>query len=372
MSSIRTVLQPRPILLSVTAALVAGLLPATASAQRTADILPFYNAERTANGLPTVTQVNGPQEMGCANHLGYMEANGNQLVHGETPGNPGYTPTGNFQDGAGGSEVLASGAGWGSGSDPWETAPIHLYLMLDPTVASTGYADDGQFACQRMAGGADGPTAPLSFYAWSFIGGRTGVPASEQAGEGPYTPQQLVGIPADQTTGPNLLLFSAGDKGKPLSASLTGPGGVAVAVMLVNVDSVSAVGTGGWFNGGGVLIPPAPLAPASTYQATVVWSDQGQQATQQFSFQTASSPTPTTPPITPPITPSTGLRCRVPSLRGRSLAVARSRLRAAGCRLGHVTRRRGGHGRMRVLAQRPAAGVQRPAGTRVTLTLRRR
>ncbi len=255
--------------------------------QRTAQILSFYNAERALNGLPSVTQVNAQQEVGCANHLRYMALNGGGLVHGENPSRPGYTPEGNYLNGADGSEVLGFGS-WSQGHDPWETAPIHLYLMLNPAVISTGYADDGKLACQRMAESST-DSAPLTFYAWTGIGGRLNVPYAETASELPYTPQELVGIPAGQTTGPNLMVFSAGNLGTPQAASLVGPSG-AVDVGLVNAETRNSVGNGSWFGGGGILIPTAPLAPGTVYVATVTWSDQGQEAGQTFTFKTAARP----------------------------------------------------------------------------------
>lgn len=55
---------------------------------------------------------------------------------------------------------------WSQGHNPWQTAPIHPYLMLNPAVISTGYADDGKLACQRMSESFAG-SAPLTFYAWT-------------------------------------------------------------------------------------------------------------------------------------------------------------------------------------------------------------
>ena len=74
-----------------------------------------------------------------------------------------------------------------------------------------------------------------------------GVPMSELNREAPYTPQQLAGIPADQPTGPNILLFTRGLRGSaPLGAtsfSLTGPQGP-VDARLVTEATTSDVGSG--------------------------------------------------------------------------------------------------------------------------------
>lgn len=265
----------------------------SAVAQRTAEILPFYNAERTANGLPPVTQVNTQEEVGCANHLGYMWLNGRELEHGETPGKPGYTPEGNYENGAGGSEVLSDVPGWSAGHDPWETAPIHAFLMFDPTVVSTGYADNAHFVCQRMWSsrfeGVPGMEHAPVFYAWTFMHGRSQVPYEERAAEVPYTPQELVGIAGGKTTGPNIMVYSAGDSGTPQTATLTAADGSLVPVSLVNADSRSSVGNGAeWFEGGGIVIPNSPLLPLSTYTANVTWLDGGQTTVQTFTFTTAA------------------------------------------------------------------------------------
>jgi hypothetical protein len=95
----------------------------------------------------------------------------------------------------------------------------------------------------------------------------------------------MVGIPAAQATGPNILLFSAGDLGTPESATLAGPSGP-VATVLVNHNTHNQAGQGQWFYGGGDLIPRAPLRPLSTYTATIAWQDQGGTYTQRFTFET--------------------------------------------------------------------------------------
>jgi hypothetical protein len=124
----------------------------------------------------------------------------------------------------------------------------------------------------RVAGGR-APAATPELY--SLPGnGRTGIPISELNREAPYTPQQLAGLPADQPTGPNILLFTRGLRGSaPLGASsfsLTGPAGP-VDARLVTEGTTSEAGTGSWFYGGGVLVPAAPLAPFASYVARVVW-----------------------------------------------------------------------------------------------------
>lgn len=66
--------------------------------------------------------------------------------------------------------------------------------------------------------------------------------------------------------------------------------------------------------------------------------------------------------------------CVVPDLRGRTIAAARARLRAAGCALGRVRRTRARHGAPtpRVIRQSPLAATRHAAGQRVAVTTRMR
>ncbi|HEV8603494.1 MAG TPA: PASTA domain-containing protein [Gaiellaceae bacterium] len=70
----------------------------------------------------------------------------------------------------------------------------------------------------------------------------------------------------------------------------------------------------------------------------------------------------------PPAPPRT---CRVPRVVGRSLGVARSAIRKAGCTVGRIRRARSVRVRGRVLRQSPRAGARVRRGTRVNLTVSR-
>ena len=63
--------------------------------------------------------------------------------------------------------------------------------------------------------------------------------------------------------------------------------------------------------------------------------------------------------------------CVVPRLRGARLAVAKARIRSAGCSVGRVRSARSRLGRGRVVAQRPAAGRRVSLRSRVNLTVSR-
>jgi len=86
----------------------------------------------------------------------------------------------------------------------------------------------------------------------------------------------------------------------------------------------------------------------------------------------AAEAIPTQFPVSPPTPPGQSgspRRCQVPYLRGTSLARARMLLKRGNCRLGKVTRRRSRSANGVVTAQSPRAGVQRPAGTVVAVTI---
>ena len=91
----------------------------------------------------------------------------------------------------------------------------------------------------------------------------------------------------------------------------------------------------------------------------------------------AAAATPTAPAV--PAAPANGAapatpakrRCRVPRLRGATVAVARRKLARAGCRLGRISRRRAvAARRSKIATQSPRAGRVRSARTRVHVTLR--
>jgi len=262
---------PRLALVIALAALL--LAPVTAQAVAPAEALRLLNLQRAANGIPGDVSESAGMSDGCAKHGAYIGLNAADLVSGEDPAKPGYTPAGDRQTlDSSGVEMLSRDATWSETQSPWMLAPLHLFRLFDPEVAVAGYGEAGGVACMRVRGGRAAPAAPELY---SVPGpGRSGVPISELNAQAPYTPQQLAGIPAGQATGPNILLFTRGLRGsRPLSAaafSLTGPAG-AVDARLVTEGTANAVGSGAWLHGGAILIPVAPLAPFATYVARVTW-----------------------------------------------------------------------------------------------------
>lgn len=263
----------RSALLLVAVALGAATLsPAADGAVAPAEALRLLNLQRAANGIPGVV-ASAALDDGCAKHVAYIGLNGGLVASGEDPVKPGYTPQGDRQTlESSGVELLSGAPTWSASSTPWALQPTHLFRIFDPEVAVAGYGESAVVACLRARGGRAPASAPELF---SVPGpGRTGVPVSEVNTESPYAPQQVVGVPARQATGPNILLFTRGLRAAaPLAApafSLTGPQGP-VEVRLVAEATASPAGTGSWFVGGGVLIPVAPLAPFAPYVARVSW-----------------------------------------------------------------------------------------------------
>ena len=63
-------------------------------------------------------------------------------------------------------------------------------------------------------------------------------------------------------------------------------------------------------------------------------------------------------------------KCIVPKLRGRTVAKAKLMLAGSRCKLGLVLKTKRAKGRLVISSQRPSAGAQRPAGTRVAVRVR--
>ena len=230
----------------------------------------FLDQQRAANGIPPITTINE----------NYAAAWCPDEDHGPPGGET-------WRD-------LSGAVDWTADSSPWTNAPLHQMSMYDPRMDTAGDVNvDGQ-ACMGLGGDANQPASGVTFYAFVWEGGHSGVPPSETVyGEGPFAPQQLVGIPEGQATGPQPLLFAEGMRGAPhaISFSLTDASGTPVPNVEF-ADSTTAAAAGyspAFLSQGGVMIPPV-LAADTTYNGTVVWepSGGGATATQTFSFTTGA------------------------------------------------------------------------------------
>jgi hypothetical protein len=274
-----------PIRLGLLAAGLTLLAAAPAGAATSNDIVGFLNQQRAANGIPASVAVDSYRTTGCANHNNYMAQNG--LGHGEDPSKPGYTPEGADYSNSG--EVLARGGpDWSATTNPWDSAPLHQTLLFDPRVNSAGADEAEGFSCVRFGFDFSEPLAP-ELYAFTADSGPTAVPPRVTvSGEGPYAPQEAVGIRQGVPTGPNILFFARGfgSSDHAVSYSLTGPSGPVEAKM-VDSTTQGPDGSGPVFDLGGDLIPVKPLVPFASYAVAVTWqNDSGARLDQSLSFKT--------------------------------------------------------------------------------------
>jgi len=277
--------------LACLAALSAALIGAApASAVSAEEAVQFLNQQRAANQLPAEFAVDQERTTGCKNHNHYMSLNGG-LQHGEEPGRPGYTEEGATISNGG--EVLAQGGpDWSASTNPWDAAPLHQTILFHPSADSAGYADSEGFRCMRVHYVFQQAPA-TAFYAYTSNTGRVDVPPSVTVqGEGPYAPQEAVGIAQGVTTGPNILLFvdGFGSTNHATSFSVTGPGGGEVETKMVDSTTPPPDGnTYRAFQTGGDLIVVNPLDAFTDYTATVMWhnDDTGEERAQTVAFKTA-------------------------------------------------------------------------------------
>lgn len=279
-------------LLTVAVALAAA---APASATTSQEAVDFLNQQRSANGIPASATFDDYKTTGCRNHDQYMIQNG--IGHGEDPSQPGYTAEGADYTNSG--EVVAEGGiDWSASRNPWDEAPLHQAILFDPRVGKSGYDEAGGFACMRLEIVFSNPPTP-SFYAYTGNLGRTEVPPREVVCcEGPYAPQEAVGIDQGVPTGPNILFFTQGfgfhNHAMPGSFSLTGPNGPVDVRFVDSTTPPPAKGNGQQaFYTGGDMIPVHPLDPLTSYTAKVTWVDDDDSSvapqTQTVSFKTGGN-----------------------------------------------------------------------------------
>jgi len=76
------------------------------------------------------------------------------------------------------------------------------------------------------------------------------------------------------------------------------------------------------------------------------------------------------PDAVPPVVPPEAKKCTVPALKGKKLKAAKKKIRAAGCKVGKVTKRKGATAANgKVVRQGPKAGKVVAGGTAVKVTL---
>lgn len=295
-------------------AIGAAACPA-ADATSAAEAIGYLNEQRAAAGIPTVTE-DATLSGGCALQVAYMEANpGQSDMHVEEPGKPGYTELGAE---AGSRSDLWSGRGvtaaseWSATENPWmsatDYAPLHAAKLFDPAATQAWYAEDEHNACLGVNAGTDeGGHYPSTPTLYSYPGdGQGDVPFAVEASELPTTPAEVVGLHG--VTGPNLVyyLLDSTDtyRSEPtvLNYSLTGPGGAVEARVVTPQTPVTGWGETVPFSdydeGCAIAVPVAPLAPNTTYTATLEWEapDDGGTLTQEATFTTGDERVPSPRP----------------------------------------------------------------------------
>lgn len=264
------------------AVLGAFISAGVASAVAPKSVIALLNAQRTKNGIPGGIVENKGWSAACAAHTSYLKRT-KDFAHAERKGKAGYTKEGAW---AGQNSVLSIGTTWATGN-PWENAPMHLMQVLTPQLRSMGIADGAGLSCATTFPGYR-LAAKNALY--SYPGDKTsGWRTAETAHEGPFTPGESVGLRQGTETGLILLVFGDGPwarglKLKIAAATLTGPAG---PVEVRTVDNY-AKGIGPYLAAGGVVIPVKPLAPNTTYKASVTVKSGKTTLTRAWSFTTAA------------------------------------------------------------------------------------
>lgn len=218
--------------------------------------LGWLNAQRARWGIPAGLTAVPLWSQACAAHDAYMAQN-KLLEHSESP-YPGHSETGEW---AGEHAVLTSAgqAWWSPTANPWMDAPYHLEQLFAPRLLDVGI-DGSAYGCVTTWPGMRRPPAPAGTV-YTFPGnGTTGLPPVENAEELPHTPNEDLGI--SHLTGRQLIVWEEDGESYFIGethitgASLSSPSGpVEVRWIDGNISSI--------------IIPIQPLAPFTTYTATV-------------------------------------------------------------------------------------------------------
>ena len=250
-----------------------GLLPASASATTLspAQIVDALNAFRVANGFPGGVTLDAERAAGCEKHNHWMMLN-DLLQHPEIQGTPGYSVEGNY---AGNTSVLAEGSTWDA-VNPWINAPMHLAGTLGPRMGSTGASDAWGHSCMSTNSDPAYRPAAATPTAYTYPGNGGSAPHYQRAWEWPYIPQERGDdpIPADQGTGPNIIVFYDGPGlgGTTFTgATMAGPAGDVAIKIVRSTDVQGYIPASSAF-----VIPRAPLTPGAAYTLHGTFAPSGQ------------------------------------------------------------------------------------------------
>jgi hypothetical protein len=249
-------------------------------------VLGWLNQQRTTNGLPALT-LDAARSAGCAAHNSYMALN-NSFGHGEDSSKPGYTAAGAE---AGQLAVLSTAywlppqTGGSSYGDPFERAPFHLAVILNPGLTSVGIDQHSGYLCIARASISSDSPGGLAVYPGNNTRGWA---PQESSSELPTTPEAVLGIGTD--TGKHLYVWTTGTWSthpalRVTAATLTDSSGGTVPLRWCDNPSC------GWhvaYNSA-ILIPTTPLKPQTTYTAEVNVSTENGPLSKTWSFTTAGS-----------------------------------------------------------------------------------
>jgi hypothetical protein len=282
----------------------------------------YLDQRRESNGIPGGLSEDASLSQGCHDYTnGYIDAPG-QFPHEERATQPGYTPLG--AEAAAQSDLAGFfwSPSWTAERNPWwiptlppgksvgtpegvpvysMIAPLHLTSLFNPAATTAWYGEHDELrggggACMGISGSRTFP-GPAFF---SFPGnGAANVPTWNIPSEIPWTPQMVLGLPQEQPTGTNFILWPEDTDAIASSATLTGPAGQQFPVSLVlPTMHTPADGDPQWTEafvgelsgGASFAVPTKPLDPDSNYTLTVAWVSHTTGATykQTVSFTTNS------------------------------------------------------------------------------------
>jgi hypothetical protein len=237
---------------------------ATSSIEGAAAIA-FLNEQRQANGIPSITT----DDQRFASAWCPDEDNG---------------PSGGEA-----ARILSGGAeSWGPDVSPWDFAPLHQGVEYDPLLRTAGDVNVGDIACMGLGGEEPAPTTPASYVYLGDEGPRNVPREIDVAGEGPFAPQQLIGIPQGTPTGPQPIfyVYGIGVVHAGTWSLSTAAGAPVQGVKIVDSAAATTAGHPGYFPERGWMIPP-PLKPGTAYNGQVKWVGEQGELTQTFAFTTA-------------------------------------------------------------------------------------
>jgi hypothetical protein len=245
--------------------------------------------------------------------------------------------------------------------DGAEKASVTLTPSVTPGPGVTSLTATGAIATPGD------PALPDGLYTVEVVAGETGHPSHTS---------QTVALLVDNTA-PALSFTGGPADGAQIAAGQQGAWTFAAGSDLTAPVAFRCAYDGGQLGACGALAAAGSL-PAGSHTFRVEGTDgAGNVAAIARAFTVAAAPVAAPPVVDPEVFQQKAApKCRVPNLRGLTLAAAKRKLKARGCRLGKVTRTPArirakfpGEGALRVQKQSIRAGSVRAGGQRIGLAL---